>query len=203
MAFSHPLRLLVLTSALFAGSLAHAVTLTFSAALSGSAESPANVSPGVGTVLVTYDDVTHLMRIQGAFSGLTGNTTAAHIHAATAVAGTGTAGVATQTPSFVGFPLGGTSGSFDLTLDLGLASSFSTAFVTANGATVAMAEAALMAAINSGKAYFNIHTSTFGGGEIRGFLAPTVPDGGMTAALLSFAVVGLAAVRRRLGPAGV
>jgi len=30
----------------------------------------------------------------------------------------------------------------------------------------------LFAAIAAGEAYLNIHTSTFGGGEIRGFLVP-------------------------------
>ena len=51
--------------------------------------------------------------------------------------------MATTAPSFVGVPLGVTSGTFNATLDLTLASSFNPAFVTAGGGTVADAEAAL------------------------------------------------------------
>lgn len=63
------------------------------------------------------------------FSGLLGNTTASHIHAATAVAGVGTAGVATQTPSFSGFPLGVKAGAMDTTFDMTLASSFNASYI--------------------------------------------------------------------------
>ncbi len=76
----------------------------------------------------------------------------------------------TTTPTFAGFPLGVTSGSYNNTLDLTLASSYNPAYITANGGTTATAEAALAAAIASGRAYLNIHSSVFGGGEIRGFL---------------------------------
>jgi hypothetical protein len=112
------------------------------------------------------------MRVQVSFVGLTGNTTASHIHAPTVVALTGTAGVATTTPTFTGFPLGVTSGVYDHTFDLTQSSSYNPAYVTANGGTVAAANAALLAAIAAGKAYLNVHSVTFGGGEIRGFLVP-------------------------------
>ena len=68
--------------------------------------------PRTGFATVVYDDLAHTLSVDASFSGLLGTTTAAHIHAATAVPGVGTAGVATQTPSFVGFPLGVTSGTF-------------------------------------------------------------------------------------------
>jgi hypothetical protein len=121
---------------------------------------------------VDIDPVAHTMRVRADFTGLTGTTTASHIHAATTLPGTGTAGVATTTPTFAGFPLGVTSGSYDNTLDMTLASSYNPAYVTAHGGTTAQAEADLFAAIASGQAYLNIHSSTFGGGEIRGFLVP-------------------------------
>jgi hypothetical protein len=44
--------------------------------------------------------------------------------------------------------------------------------VSAHGGTTAQAEADLFQAIADGKAYLNIHSSTFPGGEIRGFLVP-------------------------------
>lgn len=127
---------------------------------------------GTGTGTLTYNDLARTLAIAVSFSGLSGTTTAAHIHAPTAVAGTGTAGVATTTPTFAGFPLGVRSGSYNTTLDLTLASSYRAAFITNNGGTTAGAETALISSFNAGTAYFNIHTSTFGGGEIRAFATP-------------------------------
>jgi hypothetical protein len=109
------------------------------------------------------------------FSGLLGTTTAAHIHAPTATPGTGTAGVATTTPYFAGFPIGVTSGTYMNTLDLTQSSSYNPSYITANGGTPASAELALTTAIADGEAYLNIHTTVFGGGEIRGFLT-LVPE---------------------------
>jgi hypothetical protein len=54
-------------------------------------------------------------------------------------------------------------------------STWNSAYVTANGGTAAGAESAFVQALADGKAYLNIHSSTFGGGEIRGFLLP-VPE---------------------------
>jgi len=142
----------------------------FLGTLSGAAESPPVVSAGTGFATVTYDASLLTLRVQVNFSGLTGTTTAAHIHCCVAVPGVGTAGVATMTPSFAGFPLGVTSGTMDNTFDLNLAGSFNPAFVTANGGSPATARAALLAGLNASTAYFNIHTSFAGGGEIRAFL---------------------------------
>ena len=186
--------LLLTVGLLCAGNLTQGATIIYTATLSGAAESPANASPGTGLVTVTLNDVLNTMRIVASFSGLTGNTTAAHIHASTAVAGTGTAGVATTTPSFVGFPLGVASGSMDQTYDTGLASTYNAAFVTANGGTLPNAFTALKNAMDSGKAYFNIHSSTFAGGEIRGFLT-AVPEPSTMA--LSGLLGGLIAFGRR------
>lgn len=183
---------LTLLAALSMG-YASAASIVYGANLSGPNESPANASPGTGSAIVTVDDVLNTMRVQIVFNGLTGTTTASHIHSATPTPFTGTAGVATTTPTFAGFPLGVTSGFYDLTLDMTLASSYNPAFVTANGGTTASAEAALFAGIAAGRAYVNIHSSTFGGGEIRGFLAP-VPE----PATWGFMALGLSAVALRL-----
>jgi hypothetical protein len=116
------------------------------------------------------------MRVQATFSGLLAGVTASHIHSATAVAGTGTAGVATAVPTFPGFPSGVTSGTYDQTFNMLLASSYNPSFVTNNGGTPASAWTALRAGISAGKAYLNIHSTIFPGGEIRGFLnlCPTI-----------------------------
>jgi hypothetical protein len=143
--------------------------------LSGPAEAPPNASPGTGTGTIEFDEDLVTMKIDIVFNGLLGNVTAAHIHAATANAFTGTAGVATQLPSFAGFPHGGTSGAYIQTFDLTNASSYNPAFVTASGGTVSDALNALLFAAEDGKAYLNIHTSAFPGGEIRGFLT-AVPE---------------------------
>jgi hypothetical protein len=166
------LRSAILTLAAAAVALpAHAVTI-YTASLTGLAESPPNASPGTGSAQVDYDSLAHTLRVQVTFSGLLGTTTASHIHAATAVPFTGTVGVATTVPTFAGFPLGVTSGTYDNTLDLTLASSFNPAFVTAHGGTLTNAEAALAAALADGMAYLNIHTTVVPAGEIRGFLVP-------------------------------
>lgn len=173
-------------------SSSHAVLITVSAPLSGAAEAPPNASPATGFGQVDFDTDTHMMRVQAIFNGLLGNTTASHIHAATAVPGVGTAMVATQTPSFTGFPLGVTSGSMDTTFDMTLASSYNAAFITAHGGTVSTAEAFLITSLTSGTAYLNIHSTFAPGGEIRGFLQ--VPSPGAAAIL---ALGGLVTVRRR------
>jgi hypothetical protein len=149
-------------------------SIIYTADLNGLNESSPNGSPGTGLATVEYDATAHTLNVNATFQDLSDPTTAAHIHCCTTSSQTGTAGVATPTPYFPGFPIGVTSGSYAQTFDLTDAASFNPAFVTANGGTVAGAESALATGLANGEAYFNIHTAAFPGGEIRGFLT-TVP----------------------------
>ena len=184
--------------------LAMAVTIVTFTPLSGPNENPPNASPGVGTAVATLNTTAHTLRVVANFSGLTANTTAAHIHCCTTPPAN--VGVATTTPSFVGFPLGVTSGSMDQTYDTTQASTWNAAFIAANGGTPAGAEAALAAAMASGRAYFNIHTTAFPAGEIRGFLAlqaaidniPTLSQWGLIGLAVLLAGATWFAVRRRM-----
>lgn len=180
-------------------SIAGAHELQYSAVLSGPAEAPPNSSPGIGTAVVTVDLDLATMRVQTVFSGLQGTVTASHIHCCTVSPGTGTAGVATVLPTFIDFPLGVTAGSYDRTYDLTSASSYGAAFVTANGGTTSGAMNALLAGLADGKAYLNIHTSAFPGGEIRGFLQVPEPASG---SLLLIGLTGCLFGRRRRGSRG-
>jgi CHRD domain-containing protein len=137
------LALVVLVSA----RLAYATPITLIALLSGPNESPPNNSPGTGFAEVIVDPTANTLFVNVSFSGLTTGTTASHIHCCVTTPGTGTAIVATTTPTFPGFPSGVTSGTYTHTLDLTLASSYNPAFITANGGTPASAEAALIARV--------------------------------------------------------
>jgi hypothetical protein len=149
-------------------------------------------SPGTGYGTVLYDNVAHTLKLDATFSGLATDvgqgTSASHIHAATTLPFQGSTGVATTTPTFVGFPLDVFAGEFHNTLDLTQSTSWNPSYVTANGGTTAGAETALASALATGRSYWNIHSDKFPSGEIRGFLQ-LVPEPASCLLL----VIGLAA----------
>jgi hypothetical protein len=168
--------------------------LQYSTPLSGAAESPSNSSPGTGSALITVDTDASTLRVETTFSGLEGTVTAAHIHCCTVDPGVLNAGVATIVPTFPGFPAGVTSGTYDMTFDLTQDASYNPAFLAANGGNASGAMSALLAGLEQTRAYLNIHTSAYNGGEIRGF--PVVPEPSSFGLLLTGACV-VAICRRR------
>ena len=187
-------RLLALSAALLVANGAWAAVITYEAALSGASEVPATGSTGTGFAEVIVDTTANTMDVIVSFSGLTGTSTASHIHCCTAVPGAGNAGVATTTPTFPGFPLGVIAGSYNNTFDLTQASSYNPAFVTAEGGSTAAAEAALLAGMAADETYLNIHSTVFPGGEISGYLV-AVPEPG-TAAAIAGALLMLLGLKR-------
>jgi CHRD domain len=160
--------------------VAHAAPLTFFANLSGANETPPTGSPGTGLATIVLDPIAQTLQVNANFSGLTTPDTAAHIHCCQIAPGSpATVGVATAVPAFPAidgfpaFPLGVMSGTFtsgvyDLTQPL----IYNPAFVSMFAGGLPQAEAALIAGIESGLTYFNIHTTANPGGEIRGQVVP-------------------------------
>jgi len=179
-----------------AASMAHAALINLFVNLSPLNEVPATNSSGTGTASFLLDTAAHTLEGHIVFSGLTSNTTAAHIHCCLASPfQVANVGVATLVPAFPGFPLGVTSGADDFVLQLNNASAYNPAFVTAQGGLV-NAEAAFVAGLTTGRTYLNIHTTQFGGGEIRGFVVPEP----MTISLFALGLAAAGFVSRRRKP---
>ena len=148
---------------------------------------------GTGSATASFDDTTNVFTYFATFSGLSGPTTAAHFHCCTAspfAPFPATAGVAVNTPTL---PMGVSAGSFGDALDLDDPNNFSGGFITASGG-LNQAIARFVAGLNNGQVYLNIHSDTFRGGEIRGFMRVPEPA---TAALTLVALAALGAVGRR------
>lgn len=176
-------------------------SISFVASLKGSLEVPPTGSPATGLAMVVIDTVADTMQVDITFSGLEGGTTASHIHCCLAsplLVGS-SVGVATAVPTFTGFPLGVSSGTYSHLFDLTLASSYNPAFVTLEGGSVADAEAALVTGLESGETYLNIHTTPFPGGEVRGFLVAAPEPNSIV--LLGTGLLGILCMRRKLGRA--
>ena len=147
---------------------------------------------GTGQATATFDNVTHILHFSVSFSGLSGLTTQSHFHCCTTVPFTGNALVAVDSPS-LNIPLGVSAGTFASDLDLDDPNNFNPAFITAAGG-LAQAINNFASGLNTGRVYLNIHTNTFPGGEIRGYMLVPEPT---SAALSLLALAALAGLRRR------
>lgn len=111
-------------------------------AFSGAQETPAVQTTGTGKFEGIYDPASRYMAFRVDYSGLSANAVAAHFH----TGAMGVAGPVTINLAPLGFPLGGTFGSF------------------VGEITLTEAQASSLAA---GNLYVNVHTGNFPAGEIR------------------------------------
>ena len=112
----------------------------FFANLQGTQEVPANASTASGVALITFNTTTKALQLYGDYQGLSANITGSHIHSG-ALAGSTADVLVTLTNT------GGATGTL-----------VGSATLNATG------ESNLL----DGKMYVNVHSGTFGGGEIRG-----------------------------------
>ncbi len=151
-----------------AGATAQAGIFTFTAILTGAAETPPNGSAGLGVTVATYDSGTASFDLNGTYAGLSSSATAAHVHGGAV----GVAGPVIIPLTVAGNAAGNISGSATLT-----ANQFHHLY--------------------NGDWYVNIHDATFPGGEIRGqLLLTSIPEPETYAALAGVGLLGFAAWRR-------
>lgn len=166
-------------------------TIVYTGEMSGGQEVPANASPATGSITVLING--NMMTVSLDWDGLIGgNPSAAHIHCCTDPGSN--IGVAV---GFPGFP-SSASGSYSRIYDLLDSTIYTSGFMTNfGGGTVQGARDALLAGLASGRAYSNIHNSTYPGGEIRANLTAEVPEPS-TAFLLGIGLFMLARSRSLL-----
>ncbi|HMS65789.1 MAG TPA: CHRD domain-containing protein [Ignavibacteria bacterium] len=145
------LSFLSLLSVFFTRQNSSATIFTFNNVANAQQEVPVSAgSLGKGTAIATYDDVTNLLSYTVTFSNLLGNSTASHFH------GPALPGANAGVQVGILIPTGVTSGT-----------------KTATATLTAAQETQLL----SGLWYYNVHSSIFGGGEIRAQMIPKTSFG--------------------------
>jgi CHRD domain/PEP-CTERM motif len=161
---------------------AQAATL-FATTLSSANETTPNTSTATGSGTLLLSTSQNSIDVVLSWAGLTGPATGGHVHCCAFQGANG--------PVAIDFgPSSVATGSLTRTYDLTLLTTYTGGFVTANGGTAASARAAFVAGLLGGKAYYNVHTATNPGGEIRGQLVGAVPE----AATWGMMIVGLGMV---------
>lgn len=154
---------------------ANAAQFIYTAALNGFQEAPMTPSQGIGTIVLTLDDVANTASGTGSVSFLTGPPVDFHIHEAPY----GVSGP-------VRIPIGPTA--FSAPNAQGVRTINFSVSLPINGISFAQ----LKTFLDARNGYFNIHTSQFPSGEIRGQIMP-VPEPGTIVGI----AVGTAALLRR------
>jgi hypothetical protein len=128
--------------------------LAFSATMNGANEKPNAVTTGgTGTATFTLNEAETSATWSITVTGLTSTITNAHIHIGNNL---NAGAVIVQLP---GWPATGTSGTWSGTL-------------TSGSTLSGISWDSMLRLIRNGDAYVNVHTTNFGGGEIRGNLVP-------------------------------
>lgn len=131
-------------------------TVTYTAQLTGGAEVPPVTTSATGSATLTLT-ADRKLTINLTSSGYGSNVTMAHIHGP-AAAGANAGIVLDLMSASPPLVAGGTTAAFNGTINL----------ATAASPLLRVSADSLIAFMNSGRAYLNIHTATRGGGEIRG-----------------------------------
>jgi CHRD domain/PEP-CTERM motif len=153
---------------------------------------PVRISPATGLGTASYDTVTRILSVSLEWENLTAPPGAAHIHCCSGPGANSDVAI-----DFVpaGFP-SVVTGTFNDSFDLTDAASYGGGFLDSFGGDVDAARAAFLTGINSNRAYFNIHTPTYGGGEIRGDIQ-LIPEPG-SVVLLGLGLAAGVLYRRRI-----
>jgi len=159
--------------------------------LSGLNEVPANASPATGYSFISLLNST--LTVFVSWNGLVGgNPSAGHIHCCTAPGSN--VGVAIGFPGLPATSSGTYTGVFDLTNSAVYAAGFRNNF---GGGTAAGSEAALIAGLDAGNAYVNLHNARWPGGEVRANVTTTPEPGTVALLAIGMLAVGAVTARRR------
>jgi hypothetical protein len=187
--------LMTCSAVMMATAPAYAAT-TFTSRLSGLSEVPTpNNSAGSGTATAAFFNANNSIRLTGRFQNLTGLSLLGHLHCCASTTANGAQAIDfSENP---GFELGVRSGSFDLIYDLLDSTTYTAAFLAASGGTALGARDRLLSNFNNGLGYFNIHSTVFRGGELRGQLAGIPEPASWGMMIVGFGFAGGAMRRRR------
>ncbi len=159
---------------------------TFYTTLSGANETVPNASTatGTGTLVLSADQNTVDIFLN--WAGLTGPAVGAHIHCCAAQGADGPVAIDFGPPSLA-------TGSLTRNYNLASRTIYGAGFISANGGASATGDslrAVFLTGLLGGRAYYNVHTSTFPRGEIRGQLAPVPETATWGMMIAGFGIVG-------------